>query len=268
MYMSRKPSRRAQQSRYVIFAKAIALAVCVTTFLLALSYLWDGGLQADSHATLDSVPEQAIGLATDSPPSGEPPAQQGMGNGQADDEGRAATAEILLVNAANPLPNNFYPENLVSLYGRGDQHFQLAASDIEVCEIVFESMDAMFAAAERDGVDGFIITSGYRTQEEQRTLYISTGDGTAAKPGESEHETGLAFDVDTMQSEHFELTPQYAWLSAHSAEYGFIIRYPQGAEHLTGFPYEPWHYRYVGKEHATIIMSRGITLEQYCEELR
>ncbi|MDR1359305.1 MAG: M15 family metallopeptidase [Coriobacteriales bacterium] len=266
--MSRKPPKRAQQSRHVLFAKAIALAVCVTTFLMALSYLWDGGLKADSYATLDSVPEQAIGLATDSPQSGELPAEQGAGNGQADDEIRAPTAEILLVNAANPLPDNFYPETLVSLFERGDQHFQLATSDIKVCEIVSESMDAMFAAAERDGVGGFIITSGYRTQEEQRALYTSTIDGTAAKPGESEHETGLAFDVDTMGNEHFERTPQYAWLSAHCAEYGFIIRYPRGAECLTGFPYEPWHYRFVGKEHATIIMSRGITLEQYCEELR
>jgi D-alanyl-D-alanine carboxypeptidase len=252
----------------VLFAKAIVLVLCVIAFLVALSYLWGGGLKADNHAALDSVPQQTIGLETDSPPNGELPDQSHAGNGQADNEMIAATAEILLVNAANPLPDNFYPESLVRLYGRGDQHFQLAASDIEVCEIVFESMAAMFEAAQRDGVGGFIITSGYRTRDEQRALYNSTTDGTAAKPGESEHETGLAFDVGAADNEHFELTPQYEWLSAHCAEYGFIIRYPQGAESLTGFPYEPWHYRYVGKEHATTIMSRGITLEQYCEELR
>jgi D-alanyl-D-alanine carboxypeptidase len=266
--MSRKPSRRVQQSRRVLFTKATVLALCVTAFLVALSYLWGEGLKTDGRATLDSAPQQAIELATDSPPSGELPAQQRTGNGQTDDEMIAGTAEILLVNAANPLPDSFYPESLVSLYGQEDQHFQLAASDIEVCGVVFESMDAMFAAAQRDGVDGFIITSGYRTQDEQQALYNLTTDGTAAKPGESEHETGLAFDVGVMDNEHFEMTPQYEWLSAHCAEYGFIIRYPQGAERLTGFPYEPWHYRYVGQEHATIIMSRGITLEQYCEELR
>jgi LAS superfamily LD-carboxypeptidase LdcB len=266
--MSQKLSRRAQQSRRVFFIKAIVLALCVTAFLVAFSYLWGEGLKANSHASLDSTPQQAIGLATDSSPSRELPAQSHTGNGQADGEIMAGASEILLVNAAHPLPDGFYPRNLVNLYGQGEQHFQLATSDIEVCEIVFESMNAMFAAAQRDGLDGFIITRGYRTRDEQQALYNSTTDGTAARPGESEHETGLAFDVDAMGNEHFELTPQYAWLSTHCAEYGFIIRYPQGAGGLTGFPYEPWHYRYVGKEHATIIMSRGLTLEQYCEELR
>ncbi|AGA67854.1 D-alanyl-D-alanine carboxypeptidase [Desulfitobacterium dichloroeliminans LMG P-21439] len=124
----------------------------------------------------------------------------------------------------------------------------------------------MFAAAQKDGVRGFVITSGYRSRKEQAEIFSTTKDGTAARPGESEHETGLAFDVDAMDNKQFELTPQFEWLSQHCAEYGFILRYPQGMEGKTGYPYEPWHYRYVGKEHAAVIMDKRITLEQYWED--
>lgn len=174
--------------------------------------------------------------------------------------------DILLVNAENPLQKDFRPESLVNLYDQKSRHFQLAKIDIEICETVFEAMDKMFAAAQQDGVKGFIITSGYRSRKEQEEIFSTTTDGTAAKPGESEHEAGLAFDVTAFGNENFELTPQFEWLSKHCAEYGFIIRYPKGMEDVTGYPYEPWHYRYVGKAHAANIMDKGITLEQYLEE--
>ena len=174
---------------------------------------------------------------------------------------------ILLVNYENPLPSDYVSENLVNLYYQKNKSFQLADSDIEICESVFNAMNKMFAAAQKDGIKGFIITSGYRTREEQKRIYESRTDGTADKPGHSEHETGLAFDVTSMGNENFELTSQFEWLSEHCAEYGFIIRYPKGKENITGIPYEPWHYRYVGKEHAEIIMNREITLEEYLKRV-
>ncbi|MGA8941511.1 MAG: M15 family metallopeptidase [Thermoactinomyces sp.] len=174
--------------------------------------------------------------------------------------------DILLINPDHPLPKNYRPENLVSLYNQKHKHFQLADTDIKIDKTVFEAMEAMFTAAQNDGLQGFIITSGYRTREEQREIFSNTTDRTAAKPGESEHETGLAFDVAVMGNKNLELTPQFKWLSQHCAEYGFILRYPKGMEDITGYPYEPWHFRYVGKENATIVMGKGITLEQYCKE--
>lgn len=174
--------------------------------------------------------------------------------------------EILLVNAENPLPQDYQPENLVNLYEQKNKHFQLAKADIEVCESVYQAMDAMFAAAQKDGVEGFIITSGYRSREKQKEVFSTSADGIAAKPGESEHETGLAFDVTAYGNENFELTPQFEWISKHCAEYGFIIRYPKDMEAVTGVPFEPWHYRYVGTSHAKEIMDKGITLEQYLED--
>jgi D-alanyl-D-alanine carboxypeptidase len=205
-----------------------------------------GGLAATSAATSVVMPSDA---PVDAP--------------QDDTAGDSSARDILLVNAANPLPEGYRPGTLVNLYAQKGRHFQLAKADIEVDETVFDAMEAMFTAAEQDGVDGFIITSGYRSREAQADIFASNTDGTAANPGESEHETGLAFDVVAMGDGNFENTPQFEWLRGHCAEYGFIIRYPKGKESVTGYPYEPWHYRYVGGEHAAAITDAGLTLEEY-----
>jgi D-alanyl-D-alanine carboxypeptidase len=173
--------------------------------------------------------------------------------------------DILLVNADNPLAQNYQPVELINLFKQRGRKFQLARSDIEICRIVYEAMQNMFTAAKNDGVDGFIITSGYRSHDEQAAIYANTTNGTAALPGTSEHQTGLAFDVTAYGNGNFELTPQFEWLSKHCGEYGFILRYPKGKEDITGFPYEPWHYRYVGLPYSKEIMDEGITLEEYLE---
>ena len=110
------------------------------------------------------------------------------------------TTDILLVNSENPLSKNYQPENLISLYEQKDRHFQLARQDIQICESVFAAMEDMFSAAQKDGVDGYIIASGYRSFDEQSVLYSTSADGIAAKPGESEHETGLAVEYKTLCS--------------------------------------------------------------------
>jgi D-alanyl-D-alanine carboxypeptidase len=173
----------------------------------------------------------------------------------------------LLVNGAHPLPEDYKPDELIRLYDRKERSFELAASDIKVGGQTFRAMQKMFLAAAEDGVEGFIITSGYRTRKRQRELYEERQDDTVQKPGCSEHESGLAFDVTARGGTGgFETTRQFQWLSQNCAEYGFILRYPQGKEQETGIAYEPWHYRYVGREAAREIMSRGITLETYCAE--
>ena len=114
------------------------------------------------------------------------------------------------------------------------------------------------------------LLSGYRSYDYQKSLYESyvARDGVeaanrySAKPGTSEHQTGLAFDVGEMSWTYGE-TAAGQWLVNHCAEYGFILRYLPGKEHITGYMYEPWHIRYVGVEHATTIMNQGITLEEY-----
>ncbi len=173
---------------------------------------------------------------------------------------------VLLVNTANPLPEDAEPEELVNLYEQ-KRHFLLARSDIFLTRETFEAANRMFKQAEDEDMNGFILTSGYRTREKQAELYAGQQDGTAQPPGCSEHETGLAFDVTARSDGDFESTPQFRWLYQHCWEYGFILRYPRGGERITGIAYEPWHYRYVGEEAAKIIRDHGWTLEEYCMEM-
>ena len=170
---------------------------------------------------------------------------------------------ILLVNAANPLKSDAEPQDLVNLYEQ-KRHFLLARSDLFLAREAFEAADRMFLQAENEDMNGFILTSCYRSREKQAELYAETQDGTAQAPGCSEHETGLAFDVTARSDGDFEATPQFQWLSEHCWDYGFILRYPKGKEQITGIAYEPWHYRYVGEEAAKLIRDRGWTLEEYC----
>ncbi len=172
--------------------------------------------------------------------------------------------DVLLVNASHPLPEGYTPDDLVELYGE-KRSFQLAESDIRLERSAFEAANRMFRQAKKDGVDGFILSSGYRTEAEQRALYEADKDGTAAEPGASEHQTGLAFDVTAYSDGGFKDTDQFRWLKAHCWDFGFILRYPEGREDVTGIPYEPWHYRYVGETIAAAIHENGWTLEEYCE---
>lgn len=169
---------------------------------------------------------------------------------------------ILLVNEDNPLSADYVPEALVNLYEQRHS-FRLARSDIYVTRETYEAMEEMFAAAEADGVNGFIVTSGYRDYERQAEIYAESEPGYAQPPGASEHQTGLCFDVTTETSDGFESTEQYAWLREHAHKYGFIQRYPANKAHITGISYEPWHYRYVGVTAATQIRNQDITLEEY-----
>lgn len=96
------------------------------------------------------------------------------------------------------------------------------------------------------------------SQEEYRT----ERDKVSARAGHSEHQTGLAVDINDLE-ETFAATPEGIWLAEHSYEYGFILRYPKGKELITGYSYEPWHFRYVGSELAKKILQTGLTYDEY-----
>ena len=149
----------------------------------------------------------------------------------------------------------------------------------------------MIADAKKDGVELKII-SGFRTFSGQTTLfnnkvnqYINKGYSRdkakelaaqyVAPPGTSEHLTGLAVDLispdwynyNSDLNSNFEKTKQFEWLYNNCAKYGFVLRYPKDKESITGYSYEPWHYRYVGVEHAKKIMDQKICLEEYVANL-
>lgn len=195
----------------------------------------------------------------------------------------------LLVNRSNPLPDGYTPKDLVSLQ-------EVIPADLAIikeagekgCRPAAEALKALFTAAHQDGLTVWQVSEGYRTTEEQKGLFEkrkqqfmsgeATGDKLSeqaaeteterdvARPGTSEHQTGLAFDI-TVPKRSFGDTEQSRWLSRHCWEYGFILRYPEGAEDITGFHYEPWHIRFVGKTHSQYIHAADITLEEYIKKL-
>lgn len=172
---------------------------------------------------------------------------------------------LMLVNKYYKLPIDYIPEHLVTIeskYGR----------ELELESTVYEQYKVMWDAAKQQGLNLYI-KSPYRSYATQNNLYNDhvardgkqAADTYSARPGYSEHQTGLAFDVTTPTTnfDTFEYTKEFSWLKEHAHEYGFILRYPKGKEHITGYIYEPWHYRYVGTEVATKIYDTGLTYEEY-----
>ena len=171
---------------------------------------------------------------------------------------------LLLVNQAHPI-GEYVPPELKTL-----------SNGVQIDARIYPALQEMYNAMYAAGYSPYT-REGFRTYEAQKEImdariarHLAEGytvDGAriqaekyVAVPGMSEHQTGLAVDINAADSNSW---PLYGWLSQHAYEYGFIMRYPQGAEEITGFQYEPWHYRYVGTEAAAEITIRGITLEEY-----
>ena len=179
----------------------------------------------------------------------------------------------VIVNKGRVLPSAYVPSNLVT----PDVPLRLSASSSEmhVRADTAQALQAMFTAASSQGIK-LMLASGYRSYTEQVGLYNgyvagqgqAAADLSSARPGHSEHQTGLAADVEpasrTCEVEQcFDATPEGQWLAANTHKYGFIIRYQKGQESLTGYEYEPWHIRYVGIALAAQIKASGQTLEQF-----
>lgn len=170
---------------------------------------------------------------------------------------------LVMVNKYNRLPAGFNQYNLVTMNGR------YAISGQRLSAVAYEKYVQMAEAARKEGLLMKVV-SAYRTEDYQRNLYNkrlrTTGklnaDNYTARAGHSEHQTGLAVDINSVKGS-FEYTAEFKWLQKHAHEYGFILRYPKGKEWLTGYGYEPWHYRYVGIDAAKIIHEENLTFEQY-----
>ena len=175
--------------------------------------------------------------------------------------------ELMLVNKFYSLKEDFEPENIT------DISLNYSYSGNSVSSIVNDAYVDMAYNAKKDGII-LLANSTYRTYGEQDDIYqdfyyskgISYADAYAARPGHSEHQTGLALDIFTngfSTTDSFENSDAYKWLIDNAHLYGFILRYPKGKEYLTGYNYESWHYRYVGKEVATEIKDLDITFDEY-----
>ena len=177
------------------------------------------------------------------------------------EEPQALTA---LVNKYHALPADYDPE--VELLG---SYYSIVQEGLR--PQAREAFLEMAQAAAQEGLRLYGV-SAYRSYEHQTWSYqryvnrdgAEAADTYSARPGHSEHQTGLALDVNTASlSDHFEETAEYAWLQENAGRFGFILRFPQGKEELTGYQFEPWHYRYVGEETARVCWEKGWTLEEY-----
>jgi len=182
-------------------------------------------------------------------------------------------AITVLVNKQFSLPMNYKPAELV--YPNINFIFSEMIDKRKLRKVAAEAVEMMFAGAAEDQIT-LLGVSAYRSNATQKALFerYVKRDGEAeartfsAVPGHSEHETGLAIDVTGGDGkcaavDCFGDTKEAAWLAEHAAEYGFIIRYPEGKQDITGYKYEPWHLRYVGTTLSLEIAEKGLTLEEY-----
>ena len=177
--------------------------------------------------------------------------------------------EAMLVNKFNYLPKDYDSNldivNVKNWYAFGD--------DKKILKIVYDKFIDMHNAAKEEGLK-LVISSAFRTNKEQTDTYSDYekrknkeyADKYAARPGFSEHETGLALDIFTdnyATTSTFENSKEYKWLLNNSYKYGFILRYPKDKEYLTGYAYESWHFRYLGIDLATKVYESGLTYDEY-----
>lgn len=183
---------------------------------------------------------------------------------------------LLLVNGSHPLSEDYdYTKDLTTI----PEEYHNGQLD-QINKDIWPYLKAMIDDARKEGVN-LSVWSPYRSYNIQQMLFNrqkqkqieagvpeSEADAKAAtivaRPGTSEHHTGLAADIN-MADDAFENTPMYAWLTEHCQDYGFIMRYPKDKIDVTGVIYESWHYRFVGINVAKDIKKKGITLEEYLE---
>lgn len=186
---------------------------------------------------------------------------------------------LVLVNKQHPIPDD-YELKLGSI--------KTSRGSMKCDRRIIADLEKMIEDARKDGIN-LVICSPYRPSTRQKYLfnkkvkvYVKSGNSYMDSyylsaqavniPGSSEHEIGLALDIVSDRysglNEGFADTDAGKWLAKHCMEYGFVLRYPKGKESITGIEYEPWHFRYVGKEAAEYMSSENICLEEFKEQIR
>ncbi|WP_153126443.1 M15 family metallopeptidase [Peribacillus tepidiphilus] len=186
---------------------------------------------------------------------------------------------LVLVNKEYSLNDDYAPKDLV----RPNVAFSFGFLEQEKALMRKEAaraLEQMFQEAKLNGIELYAV-SAYRSFERQKMIFDAeinrVGREKAieavAYPGQSEHQTGLAVDISSksvnlLLIQEFENTPEGKWLALNAHHYGFILRYPKGKEEITGYKFEPWHFRYVGKDLAEILYEKGLTLEEYFSKVK
>lgn len=217
-------------------------------------------------------PDPAPAKEPDKTQVGEKPAEQtAQASGLIMVNGKATVMNpsdlLVLVNKTRNLPSDYVPNDIVSA--------KVSGNNTKMRKTAAAALEELFSGALKDGIKLFA-ASGYRSYDSQMSVFNNSvkrnGEEatrmSVAVPGQSEHQTGLAMDVSCASMnydllESFGETKEGKWLKEHAKDYGFIIRYQKEKVSITGYSYEPWHIRYVGKTAANFIMSNNITFEEY-----
>ena len=257
--MDERERRRQRRSREAMRNRIIAAAFLVL-LIVGIIFIVKG-CKDKKQAQEEQQQQAAEALARQDEPQEPEPAKPS-----------AADNELLtLVNPWNELPEDWQVD-LVTL-----------SNGLQIDRRCYDALQEMMDACREAGYEP-LICSAYRTQETQQDLFnnkvakleaggkshdeaVQEAGTVVAVPGTSEHQLGLTVDVVDVNNQNLteeqEKTPTQKWLMANSWRYGFIHRYPNSKSDITGIIYEPWHYRYVGKDAAQEIFNKGITLEEY-----
>ena len=250
----RRAERRAADHRRVMRNRVAALAILLIIILIIVKACGGSDKGDSTISAASSSQSDSSGKPSKSTTSKKSTSESKKDNAEGgthkieQSNGMTFVDGILIVNKTYSLPSDYAPG---------------------VSTVALNAFDDMAAAAAEDGITLFV-NSSYRSYQDQEALYNSyawergteAADEVSSRPGHSEHQTGLTFDVNTTENS-FAGTPEANWPAEHCAEYGFIIRYPEGKEDKTGYIYEPWHIRYLGKEKAQAVTESGLCLEEY-----
>ncbi|PHD61185.1 D-Ala-D-Ala carboxypeptidase VanY [Bacillus toyonensis] len=176
---------------------------------------------------------------------------------------------LLLVNKDYPVKKDSIRSDIINVAQNSElvRGYGVLDRNIRLSKDIAKKFLNVIDAAEKESVNHFLISSGYRDFQEQRQLYEEMGSDYALPAGYSEHNLGLSLDVGSTQTK-MEKAPEGKWIEENVWKHGFVLRYPKNKSNITGIQYEPWHIRYVGLPHSAIMQEKKFTLEEYLDFLK
>lgn len=271
--MTEKRRKAIIRRRIFIALVAVLLAVLIALIAVIVAIIKNGGNDdiVSSDVTLASS-EDDTSSNNDSSSKVDVPSEPEIFVTPTGVELDANFGRLLLINGEHALPDDYdtkVREYLVEI----DDQYRNNDYVTQIHKDVYPYITAMVAAAQKDGVD-LQVWSPFRSYAIQNDLFqrqvnrVGGDEALAAtvvaRPGTSEHNTGLCADFN-MASDTFESTPMYTWMCENAEDYGFILRYPKEKQNITGVIYESWHWRFVGINNAKEMNELGVTLEEYIE---
>lgn len=266
-------NRRNSRAKNLLYGFGVTAVLCLLFAATTAVFIWNFRRMDEQKAVQKQQSGVPVSVSSAAEPSGASSAPASSAQSFSVSSAQPAQSgdwRLVLVNYDNEMPKNF-ESRLVTAFG------------LQMDSRIVQPYKDMQAAAQKDGVTLWL-SSAYRSPEKQQALFeqeiknyekkgadtveaIAGAEQSVARPGYSEHNTGLAIDLNGVK-EDFGGTSASNWLEQHAPEYGFILRYPKDKQEITKIKYEPWHYRYVGAENAKKMKDRNLCLEEYVAYLK